>query len=445
MANSKPNLRAQRGHRFLNNLMHILLFHFHSDKPNPVYQEISAALRRRGHTVWVGAPNRHGDLEWKDGDTLVATIQGPMRTEKSVHEMRAAFPLARRWHYLRFMLRVRAFLVDHAPDIVQVNPTILSWVLTLGLPGKTHLVLDIRQINEAVDQRLTTRLKEQRDIRVMQANAHLFFDQTCFCHAGAARKILGPGWAHRAAVVPIGIDPQFLIQELPQSAQRNEAASLIVGASADLPVQGQPQLAGRVATASVRKHINATAKVRFIYVGTLSRLRNLDRLLAAARQVRMQSDRFQLDLIGPDHANGYYHELVEAWQIGDVAAVREPVPYDQVPALLQSYDVGLAYVPDRPTWHYQPAIKVMEYRALGMPILSTDVATHREVVEAGVNGLLVADTVESIAAAMQRFVTEPVFLQSCRANAQVMRRGTTWDEVAAMYEEKVYERLINGR
>lgn len=421
--------------------MHILLFHFHSDKPNPVYQEISAALRRRGHTVWVGAPNRHGDLEWKDGETLVATIQGPIRTEKSVHEIRLAPPWQRRWHYLRFMLRVRSFLVEHAPDIVQVNPTILSWVLARGLPAKTHVVLDIRQINEAVDQRLTTRLKEQRDIMVMQANARFFFEHTCFCHVGAAAKILGKGWQKRATVVPIGIDPQFLTQALPVTMP-NPRAQLVVAASNGNPARLQLQSVTTQATGPDHPMPPATAKVRFIYVGTLSRLRNLERLLAAARKVKAQNDQFQLDLIGPDHANGYYHQLVDEWQIGDVAAVRPPVPYDQVPALLQSYDVGMAYVPDRPTWHYQPAIKVMEYRALGMPILSTDVTTHREVVEAGINGLLVADTVESIAAAMQRFVGEPEFLHSCRTNAQAMRKGTTWDEVAAMYEVKVYQRLI---
>lgn len=420
--------------------MHILLFHFHSDKPNPVYQEISAALRRRGHTVWVGAPNRHGDLEWKDGDVLVATIAGPMRTEQSVHELRSASPLLRRLNYFRFMVRVRAFLVHHAPDIVQINPTILSWVLTLGLPSKTHAVLDIRQINEAVDQRLTTRIKEQRDILVMQANARIFFEHTCFCHAGAARKILGGGWARRASVVPIGIDPQFLAQELPEN--RSPYALAKVVANGTLPADGvQLQPAGEIGIATQERK---PAKVRFIYVGTLSRLRNLDQLLAAARALRVYSDYFQLDLIGPDHANGYYHNLVEQWQIGDVAAVREPVPYDQVPALLQSYDVGMAYVPDRPTWHYQPAIKVMEYRALGMPILSTDVATHREVIDAEVNGLLVADTVESITAAMGRFVMEPDFLQHCRANAQAMRQGTTWDAVAAMYEEKVYRQIVTS-
>lgn len=382
--------------------MHIVLFHFHSHQPNPVYQEISAALRRRGHIVWVGAPNAAGDLEWRDDATVIATTPGPGRDGKT----KTTSGIARRLAYLAFMRRVRAFLQATKPDIVQVNPSsMLVWTLPLGMPATTHFVLDIRQINEAVDERLLTKLKEQRDIGIMQMNACFFYEHTCFCHEGAAQKILGSNWRERASIVPVGIDQQFLHHRgLGGGSQRND-------------------------------------KVRFVYVGTLSRLRNLDQVLSAAKTLRSDTDAFQVDLIGPDVAQGYYQRLVQDWGLQSNVKIAPPVPYRAIPDLLQQYDVGLAYVPDRPTWHYQPAIKVLEYRAIGMPILSTDVTTHRAVVQPEVNGLLVQDTPQSIAAGMKRFVQDRAFLQSCRSNAQTMRQGLLWDDVAGLYED-VYWHLL---
>jgi glycosyltransferase involved in cell wall biosynthesis len=383
--------------------MHIVLFHFHTSKPNPVYQEIAAGLRRRGHTVWIGVPNDAGDLEWRDGNEIVAKLPGPPR-ESGQGKLNA---LQRRWGYFRFLWRVRSFLSRTRPDMIQVNPSMLAWVLTVWMPRTAHCILDIRQINEAVDKRWITQFKEQRDIWVMKAYAQLFYEHTCFCHVNAARKILGDNWAARGTVVPVGIDPQFL-----QQAKEG--------------VSNQP----------------GDGKVRFIYIGTLSKLRTLEQVLAAAKLLLAETDQFLVDIVGPDLTGGYYQRLVKEWGLDSVVTVGSGVPYSAIPEMLAAYDVGLAYVPDRPTWHYQPTIKVLEYRAIGMPILSTDVASHQEVVKDGKNGVMVADTAQSIANGMRRFVLERGFLQQCKANALVMRVGLTWSEVAKMYDQEVYQKLI---
>ena len=176
--------------------MFITLFHFHSHKPNPVYQEISAGLRRRGHKVWVGQPNAEGNLVWHDGEQVVSTVPGPYTVSRG----RAGNALQRRYKCMMFMLRVRAFLRKHRPHIVQINPSImLSWLPTLGMPRDCHFVLDIRQINEAVDERLVTKLKEWRDLRRMKTLAALFFEHTCFCHAGEPQKLWGRAGSEQTA------------------------------------------------------------------------------------------------------------------------------------------------------------------------------------------------------------------------------------------------------
>ena len=122
--------------------------------------------------------------------------------------------------------------------------------------------------------------------------------------------------------------------------------------------------------------------------------------------------------------------------------LRPPIAYDRVPETVTAYDVALTIVPESPPdWQYQPTIKGVEYRALGMPVIATDLPPNRELVSHEVNGLLVSNTADSIAAALLRFISDPAFRTRCRANAQAMRDGPTWDAAATQYMD-IYRRLL---
>ena len=144
-------------------------------------------------------------------------------------------------------------------------------------------------------------------------------------------------------------------------------------------------------------------------MGTLSRLRNLENVIHAAKLLLAHTNNFRVDFIGPDKSNGYYQGIIDELGLASHVTIKPAIAYREVPSTLAAYDVGMAYTPDRPTWHYQPTIKVLEYRALGMPIISTDVASHLEIVENEVNGILCGDKPQQIADAMYKFAADPGF------------------------------------
>jgi glycosyltransferase involved in cell wall biosynthesis len=171
-------------------------------------------------------------------------------------------------------------------------------------------------------------------------------------------------------------------------------------------------------------------------------VRKLEEILRAAQQMSRTTTDFQLDFIGPDLTEGYYHHMVNELGIDHVVTLRPPVPYDTVPATVANYDVALAITPEIPSdWQYQPTIKIMEYRALGMPIIASDFLPNREIVEHEVNGLLINNSVNSISQAMLNFIQDPAFYRQCRTNAQAMRQALTWDKIADMYWRDVYQKL----
>ncbi len=375
--------------------MHILLAQFYSSQPTPDYDKIAAELRGRGHTVWVGTPNAAGDVEWRDGVGVVATVAAG----------RSALPrpLARRLAKIGRFRRVRRFIAQANPDIVQVNAFDLFRFLPVLMPRRTRYILDVRQINEQHGTGVLGRAKAALQNKARVLYSRLVFDHTTFLHPAGAQQVLGESWPRWATVVPMGVDPQFL------AARRA------------VPLAGGP--------------------VSFIYIGRLTRRRRLERLLEAAALVARQTDDFRLVFMGYDASEGAYADAIHRLGLGERVTIRPPIPYEEVPQAVLAHDVALAYVPELPAdWMYHPTLKVLEYRALGLPIIATDFRPNRELIADGENGLLIANTPESIAAAMLRYVCEPGFLAHSRDAAEARREGLTWDAVATRYMA-LYERL----
>jgi glycosyltransferase involved in cell wall biosynthesis len=382
--------------------MRIAYFHY-DFTPNPDYLALVNELRARGHVVWFGAKNASGALEWHDGANVVAYQRGPSPLPQVVQRVPFLRSVVEKIAYLTFILRVRRFLRQMRFDVVQTLPlAVLPLLLPLFMPRRMKFVFAVKQINFGVRSDWFGKLKEWMMLKSWQLCARYFYHHAVFDYPLAGAALLGEQWRRWGTAIPLGLNPRLLEVSRPSSNQGEE--------------------------------------VRFIYVGSISRFRQLERLLEAVQHTRVINNNFKIDIIGPDFTDGYYHRLVDAMGISDVVHVKPPVPYAQIPDLMAAYDVGLAYNPDYLTWHCQPTIKVLEYRALGLPILSTDVQSHRDIVEEGVNGLLVQNDPAHFAEGLLRFVTDGDFLRACRLNAQKMRRAVLADEAARLHEE-VYTRL----
>lgn len=406
--------------------MKILLAQFYT-QPNPVYIKVAEELRRAGHPTLVGALNGQGELEWHEGETLVskqtlATL--PKGGRSWLRPLRNRYA---RWQQLR---AIRDFIRQYNPDIVQLNASNFYRLLPLGMPRRTHYVLDMRQINEAYGATALGRLRAWLFNRSREVFSRRVYDHTTFLHAAGAEKVLGPDWTRWASVVPMGVDEQFLTATRPQPA--GELAA----------VPDAESVAGPVYPAGGER---PDGPVTFIYIGRLTPRRMLERLIEAAAIVKQRTRDFRFVFMGMDAADGAYQRMIHDLALDDVMDIMPPVAYETVPHEVLKYDVAVAYVPELPVdWMYQPTLKVLEYSALGMPILATDFKPNRDFVTPGVNGLLVDNDPAHIAEAMRRFIEDPDFLNDCRRAAATRRAIDTWDDVAHLYLENVYRPLVNG-
>ncbi len=123
--------------------------------------------------------------------------------------------------------------------------------------------------------------------------------------------------------------------------------------------------------------------VRLCYVGKLHLERNLIPLCQAVKNANAEQQYFQLDLVGKGPHEDVLRRLAAEARSG--IAVIDPVPHDQVPDILRRAHVGVTSLPDPQDKKFQASspIKLFEYMAAGMPILSTNNPCHTDVVGEG--------------------------------------------------------------
>ncbi len=387
--------------------MRIAFLHYRFS-PNPDYVDLAQKLRDRGHDVWFGQRNESGDLAWHNGAGIVAILPGMASLPKNLRRVPILAPILKRAYYLAYIRRVRKFLKHYKIDVAQIlPPPYLPQVFPLFMRKNTKFVFAVKQMNLGVRKDAIGRLKDKILINSRAMSIRYFYDHGVFDYHLTAIAVLGPNWSKWAKAIPLGLNPRLFEVQFP-----------IQDDTLDRPVS-------------------------FLYIGTISKFRQLEKIILAAKEVASITKDFVIDIIGPDNTGGYYHQLVKDQGLEQVVKVKPPVPYETIPDLMTGYDVGLAYTPNYLTWQYQPTIKILEYRAVGLPILSTNVAAHRDIVQDGINGVLVEDAVDDVAKGMLCFIEDRQFLHNCKQNAQEMREGLTAAEVAKKHEEMFLEILGN--
>jgi glycosyltransferase involved in cell wall biosynthesis len=100
-------------------------------------------------------------------------------------------------------------------------------------------------------------------------------------------------------------------------------------------------------------------RIRLVHHGVAARLRMIEEMISAFERL---DDRFELDLYLVTANKRYYSDLVDAYSSNPRLRFREPVPMQEIPEMLNDYDVGLAmFAPRTVNLRYVLPNKFFEY------------------------------------------------------------------------------------
>lgn len=249
-----------------------------------------------------------------------------------------------------FHLRLLGYLLPRLShyDFIFFHPVSALWLFPLRLMGRDRplLVMDSRDL---LDTNVTT------------LKARLRNSWERFSYRLAAKIIDG-----QTAITPrlanlVGIPPEQLWGIWP-SGVAPEAFD-VSRASRQWPTADEP--------------------VRLVYAGIFLEQRNLLPLARAVKRANDEGAAFVLSLYG----DGPLRAALEAEAAESAGAVRveQPIPYDQVPIMLGEAHVGVTSLPALGDAKYEASspLKMFEYMAAGLPILSTSNNCHTDVAGRG--------------------------------------------------------------
>jgi glycosyltransferase involved in cell wall biosynthesis len=164
---------------------------------------------------------------------------------------------------------------------------------------------------------------------------------------------------------------------------------------------------------------------RILSVGRYVEKKGFADLIEACRILRDRGLVFACDIVGGGPLEAELHAQIESAQLGAVVHLAGPCAQTEVRRQLAAAHLFvLACVPEAGGGSDNLPTVIMEAMACGVPVVSTRLAGVPEMIESGVDGLLVAPRdPASLAAAMQKLLADPAESARLGAQAKAAARG----------------------
>jgi glycosyltransferase involved in cell wall biosynthesis len=192
-----------------------------------------------------------------------------------------------------------------------------------------------------------------------------------------------------------------------------------------------------------RRGFMEDGELRLVHHSNLQRVYGLEFAIEA---VSLLSDLpVRLDVYGDGPYRAELEAAVGRFEVGDRVQLHGRVALEELPRLLAASDIGLVPTRPDPYAEFSLSTKLLEYAAMGVPIIATDLATFRaHFTEAAIRFVPGADPA-ALSAAIRADVASP---DATVARGQEARRQAAaygWPEQRRRYLEVVERLLSRGR
>ena len=184
-----------------------------------------------------------------------------------------------------------------------------------------------------------------------------------------------------------------------------------------------------------------------MYHGVLSLNRGLRETVEAMRLLRDSHRSIVFFVLGAGRPGSgpvkdELTRLITEKGLKDRIIMHDAVDYKQVPRYLSMCDIGVVPLPVHRWWWVSSPLKLLEYLAMGKPVVATDLPFHREVIgECGCGILIPSNEAAEIARAVQYLYAHRRLLGFMGRNGRkLVETKYTWEAKARDLEKFIRER-----
>ncbi len=131
----------------------------------------------------------------------------------------------------------------------------------------------------------------------------------------------------------------------------------------------------------LNKNTNPQNKFILMYHGVITENRGLDNVIRAMRLICDINDDIMLIIIGDGNYRIKLRELVNELNISKNVVFIDSISHEEIPYYLTMCDVGILPFPYLLWWRVSSPLKLIEYLAMGKPVIVSDIEAHRLVLD----------------------------------------------------------------
>ena len=189
-----------------------------------------------------------------------------------------------------------------------------------------------------------------------------------------------------------------------------------------------------------RRGFMADGTLRLIHHSNLQRIYGLD--VAIEGLARIRSDLpWRLDVYGDGPWRPQIEAAIERTGTGDRVTLHGRVAMDDLPGLLAGSDIGLVPSVAEPYMAYSLSTKLLDYAAMGVPTIATDLATFRHHFTDAALCFVPGGDRDVLARAVEALVHDPTRTVAMGLEAQRQAAAYDWEHQRRRYLE-IVDRLV---
>jgi glycosyltransferase involved in cell wall biosynthesis len=190
-----------------------------------------------------------------------------------------------------------------------------------------------------------------------------------------------------------------------------------------------------------RRAFMEDGELRLIHHSSLQRIYGLDVLIEAVALIDPEGLPLRLDVYGDGPYRSEIEAVIARTDAADRVHLNGRVPIDDLPALLAGSDIGVVPSLPEPYLAYSLSTKLLEYAAMGLPIIATDLATFRAHFSDQAIRYVPGGDPRALAEALRDLAADPELAARMGVEAQRQATGYAWQAQRTRYLE-IVERLL---
>jgi glycosyltransferase involved in cell wall biosynthesis len=181
-------------------------------------------------------------------------------------------------------------------------------------------------------------------------------------------------------------------------------------------------------------------QLRLIHHSNLQRIYGLEVLIDAVARLGSELP-VRLDVFGDGPHRPALEAAVARTGTADRVHLNGPIPIDDLPARIAAADVGVVPSLPEPYMQYSLSTKLLEYAAMGIPIVASDLATFRSHFTDEAIRFVPGGDPDALAAAFRELAADPAGTARLGAEAHQQVAQYDWTGQAERYLA-IVERLL---